>query len=712
MYGHEGGTAFPQFGDALFTPIDLVKQQDGKEYLKVELPIAVMLDNEQCFVVLSDFTGNCRVFTSTQSRQTECSSSSGGDYYYQFNQLANGQWAIGSRLALAVDVFGKASVISDPLLSDVTNSTGLDTNLNNSTMAWADFNKDGWQDLLVAGHIYICTQTDSGVRFQDYTIQFGLPGTARCNAFADLDNDGDLDIVLIDNAGVLQLFEQNSPTALVQHTVPGFAFRDVSSLSIADINDDDLPDLFIGQLWGTYPVPGANYLLFNDQNWSFSDRSTLIYPEHDGVSNYPKATLCDPNDQATWLSGGNRNRRSRGSQWIDINEDGVLDLYVTNYFLEQDEIYIGNKGSGSYTAIHGSSVIDKNRTGSNHGTGVHWADFDNDGDADLLLPQFAHPTFSRQYDHRATTVYSNRGDLNFEDTYPNNGIQFEETFAGGTWGDVNNDGLLDFYITVFYGCRYVKLYIQQPDHSFKLEVFRYGLSKLNTGQDAVWVDYDNDGRLDLCTGNGGRLRLYRNEDANAGRAIQFDLISSTNSHALGAKIEVFTSSGKQTAWVGAGRGVRMQDPYRVHFGTGENEIIHMAKVTWPDGTIESSGPFLTSTVGTEIKPVRWQQGESPVGLFSEPHQTDPELIIQPNPVHGTDIRAYFRAYGDIELIISDLKGTVIRKEIVNRPKSLPETEKYTYKYEAPQKLASGIYLMQIFDRSNSTPSRTVKFIVE
>ena len=66
-----------------------------------------------------------------------------------------------------------------------------------------------------------------------------------------------------------------------------------------------------------------------------------------------------------------------------------------------------------------------------------------------------------------------------------------------TIGDFNNDGLVDLLTTVYYGCRYVDLYLQQKDHHFELSTYQSGLSKIATGNDACFVDYNNDGWHDL-----------------------------------------------------------------------------------------------------------------------------------------------------------------------------------------------------------------------
>lgn len=286
-----------------------------------------------------------------------------------------------------VDVRVEAiSNLSKVSYEEQTEALGFPLNLSSRSMAWADYDGDGYLDLLVRGNLF---RNINGDTFVNMTQDLGLFGNARANAFVDMNNDGLMDIILFHTENHLYLNNGDGSFTHSKLDIP--EFPSISSFSFADLNKDGYPDLFVGQLWGAYPVPLPNYLLFNNANLGFTDESKRIYKDYDGVNNYPHNIECDPSNSATFLSGGNRNRRSRGSQFVDFDNDGDLDLYITNYFLERDELY-ENDGDGSFTSVIEKTIIDINAGGgSNHGTGVDWADYDNDGDMDLLLPQFAHP---------------------------------------------------------------------------------------------------------------------------------------------------------------------------------------------------------------------------------------------------------------------------------------------------------------------------------
>ncbi|MBT5529422.1 MAG: T9SS type A sorting domain-containing protein [Cytophagia bacterium] len=586
--GHEGGVALISLKNNIVPTITVTKLQDGKEqvYVALDSPF-IKMNNTQFFLLFNAFNG-AGIVTDRTNHPYSCKSSSGGDYYYQYGINNAGEYRLLSNFnrAFAIDVILEyPDKESQQIFLDVTLTAGIDENLSNSTIAAADYNDDGFVDLLIRGRLYKNLKNGN---FEDVSHQLGIvnPYSAVvANAFVDNDNDGDLDIFLFgSDTSVLLINNGNIFTEIILNFPEFKAFL---SFSFADINNDNYPDLFVSQLWKTYPEPELNYFFYNTGSNNFTDNTNVIYPEYDGNWNWPGRTW-DPANYAV-----ERNRNSRGSQWVDFDNDGDLDLFVTNYFLQPDEFY-RNNGDGSFTDICQVKGIDKNNTGSNHGTGVDWYDFDNDGNLDLLLPQFAHPRFIGDYDHRGTTIYRNKGAPDFEFTdligqYNNYsglksdiGFELEETHAGGAWGDVNNDGLADVLLTVFYGCRYIDMYEQQEDNSFKLETFKYGLSGINTGTDLVWLDYDNDGRLDLAGAIAGKFRLFKNNQYNSRRWIELDLKSKTaNKYSIGARASVYVDGKILTQEVCAGRGQKMQKPYRLHFGLGYNPTIDSIMVTWP-----------------------------------------------------------------------------------------------------------------------------------
>jgi len=634
--GQEGGTALISLFNNLVPPITITKENTGQEKIYVPLEEAVRLDNTQFFLVFKEFNG-MRLITDRTDHPYSCKSTSGGDYYYQYGLNTSGQYYLLSsqNRAFVIDVILEyPQKESRNIFKDITEDAGISKSLSNATIAAADYNKDGFLDILVAGRLY---RNNKNGTFTDETDALGIKnkysGVAG-NAFIDMDNDADLDIILF--GGDTSVLFVNNGGVFSEKILPLKNFKAFLSFSFADINFDGYPDLFVSQLWSTYPEPEPNYFFYNDQNLGFTDNTKVIYPEYDGTWNWPNRAW-DPAQSIV-----ERNRNSRGSQWVDYDNDGDLDLFITNYFLQQDEFY-KNNGNGTFTDICEFKYIDRNNGGSNHGTGVDWYDFNNDGNIDLLLPQFAHPRFIGPYDHRGTTIYRNEGppSFNFTDlvgqinNYPGLkapiGLELEETHAGGAWGDVNNDGLADILLTVFYGCRYINFYEQQADHTFNMKTFDYGFQRINTGTDLVWLDYDNDGRLDLACGIEGAFRLFKNDVYNDRNWISLELIStSSNTFAIGARAYVYTGGKTYMQEVSAGRGQKMQKPYRLHFGLNYDRIIDSVVVLWPSNPQKRE---VFNGLSTQKTYTLTEGGGILISTEERLTNQIPEVNVFPNPAH-------------------------------------------------------------------------------
>ncbi len=575
----------------------------------------VHISGNQFFVGFTGIAQGMYLATDQETYSPWCESSNGGTYLYQALLVNDGQqtgWSLGEH-AYAIDV-----IVDYPRtepayhLFDMTEDYGLPTDMSKKTIAAADYDDDGYIDLLVKGRLF---KNDEGNFFEEKTSEAGLSGNPSGNAFLDMDNDGDLDILFLmqGEGNSSKLYKNNGDGTFEEKELSIPDLYAVTCFSIADVNGDKYPDLFIGQLWSAYPEPELNYFFLNDGADDFTDNTTALYPNYDGTWNYPDEQW-DPDAYKV-----DRNRNSRGSQFVDYDNDGDLDLYVTNYFLQWDEFY-ENKGDGSFEDIIDEKGIDVNdESGHNHGTGVDWFDYDNDGDMDLLLSQFAHPRFL-QFDHRPLTVYKNTGapSYNFQDTYDSEekkstiGLTYEETYAGAAWGDPNNDGLADIITTTFYGCRFINFFQQTSDHTFLDRTFEYGMEGNVTGEDAVWLDFDNDGKLDLAMSENREFRLFKNiYDLNYDW-LEVDLKGKEGQekYIIGARVKVHTSDKTFTQEVSCGRGQKMQKPFRLHFGLGSGASIEKVEVRWPGETEYEE--FYGMQKNSVVKLIQDQGGEPEV----------------------------------------------------------------------------------------------------
>ncbi|MCX6269252.1 MAG: FG-GAP-like repeat-containing protein [Bacteroidetes bacterium] len=675
LYGHEGGNIIPELKLDLTPPLALQKTIAGDEKILVTLTSSVHVDNNQFFVWIDNFQNGAKLASDNVAYTAFClAGSSGGDFYWEYLQTASASTTYKTN-AFKIDVIIDYETLPVPsYFEDFTGPAGiLSDAYSNRGASVGDFNHDGWDDFIRRNLLYKNVQGT----FVDITTSAGVSGNPYASAFADMNNDGLLDIVyvLIDS---IIIYRNNGDETFTPFTAAtssaNLGYDGTQTLSVADINNDKYPDLFIGRLWKTYPTPLPNYLYLNNQDFTLTDITSTLYP-------IPSENL----------------RRTRASQFVDYNEDGLVDLYVTNYYLERDEFW-QNNGNATFTNIIAPKGIDSNATGSNHGTGVAWADYDNDGDMDLLLPQFAHPAYVAPYDHRGTTIYQNDGPpaYNFTDLIGtpslDDDIEFEETHAGAVFGDVDNDGLTDFYITNFYNCRYSDFYIQKPDHKFELKTQYYLSSQYyNTGEDALMFDFNNDGKLDLVTGQFNKfVILFKNNIPGNNNYLKLLLRSvSGNSYTLGGRATVYAGGQQFTREVYTGRGARMGDPYTLHFGLGASTSIDSVVVKWP-----VNPPVYETFTGLTVNQAYTLEEGGHIVITGQ-HNNETPITFNVNPNPATDqitVSAYLTKASEIELTIRKITGSESLKLL---PLTKVSAGSFIYKITEQQlsHLSPGVYLV-------------------
>lgn len=442
-----------------------------------------------------------------------------------------------------------------------------------SRIAWGDYNNDGFQDMLVNG---CCLwKNNGGGTFSNVTDSVKISGGYAGGVWADFNNDGWLDF-----------FSSGTPDALWRNNGDG-TFANVTT-EYGNLSDDFPSE---GAGWGDYDRDGfvdlyvANYekpgaelsngtpdMLWHNVNGTFfknaSEEAKMAIPEN----------MC-----------------GRGVSWADYNQDGLIDIMVSNYRLDPDFLW-KNNGDGTFTNLARQTGVEgrEEKGYFGHTIGSDWADYDNDGDWDLFEANLAHPRYIEF--SNMSYLLENQGapEYVFKEVRKESGIRYEETHSNPAFCDYDNDGWQDLYITSVYEKVPSFFYKSNGDKTFTDITWLAGVRVLN-GWGCAWADYDNDGDMDLAVAGGNQMYLFRSECPAGRHWLELKLRGThCNSAAIGAQVTVSADGKKYMRQVEGGSGTTNQDSLTIHFGLGDFSGNAGVEITWPCGarqefSIETDG---------------------------------------------------------------------------------------------------------------------------
>jgi len=461
-------------------------------------------------------------------------------------------------------------------------SAGWHTGVN-----MVDINNDGWLDVYICRsgnpsnkndlrNLLLINQKDN--TFKESAKEYGVDVLARStqSAFFDSDNDGDLD-----------LFVLNHPIKTSEQTL-----YTVDELYAIKSKGDD-----------------AHVFLINDGNGHFSD--------------------------ATVKSGLQRNTFGLGIAVSDFNNDGFADLYISNDYQDPDFLFI-NQQDGTFI----NEANKRMGHISNYSMGNDVADFNNDGFTDIIAVDMAsedHVRSKRNMGGMSTKNFWEIVDIGFHHQYMFNTLQMNN--GNGTFSDIgqlagvsktdwswaplfadfDNDGLKDLFISNGYRrdardndysnlYNYKKangedvdfkeglelmpvssiknyMYKNEGDLKFTKVTDEWGLEVPMNSNGAAYADLDNDGDLDLIINNIEEMSVvYENILVSDNRYLRINIDGAPlNKEALGAKVSVKTTDKTQFQEVYFARGYESSVENIIHFGLGKENTVDELKVIFPDG---------------------------------------------------------------------------------------------------------------------------------
>jgi len=448
----------------------------------------------------------------------------------------------------------------DGTFTDVTAKAGLNHHGWGQGVCVGDYDNDGWDDLFVSyfGKNVLYHNNGDGT-FADVTDKAGVGGNGKrwntgC-AFVDYDRDGKLDLF-----------------------VANYIDLDLATAPVPESG----PCLYKGVMVACGP-PGLK-----------GGKNILFHNNGDG-------TFADVSESAGILSSGGT--FGLGVLTADFDNDGWPDIYVADD--SSTSALYQNRKNGKFTDIAVEAGCALSPDGKPQaGMGVSAADYDLDGNLDIVKTNFAGDTPS---------LYHNLGGANFEDTTFSAGLGAHTQYLG--WGcgflDFDNDGWADILICnghVYPEVEQLKteagyaqrklLYRNLRNGRFEdiSEMAGSGISTPSAARGCAFGDFDNDGDIDVVVNTvNGLPQLLRCDSSSGNNWIKIKAIGvKSNRSGIGSRITCTTSvtgeskTHRQIDEVRSGGSYFSQSDLRVHFGLGKAEKVDLLEIRWPSGQVDTA----------------------------------------------------------------------------------------------------------------------------
>ena len=477
--------------------------------------------------------------------------------------------------------------------------------------SWIDYDSDGDIDLFVnQDFLYQNDGSGNFTRILDSGIIGEGTNLNNGNSWADFDNDGDLDLILV-NQNSNGVFSNNGDGTFTKITTGDIATNlNAWSATWADYDNDGFVDLMATSPCGFIGPCHTNWLFNNNGDGSFTEITT----------SHVNMTLA----------------AYTVANWADFDDDGDMDLFIGSgeiNFNSLDHIYINQlteTGTPDLVLTQTGVLFGDSRDGQNW----NLIDYDNDGDLDAFVTNYKTDV--------PNDFYKNNGDGTFTKlTDTDLGVHMVSeaaTWLGNTWGDFNNDGWLDVFITADFGSPFGNhFYLSNGDGTFS-HLFP-SFANLTGSRAATNGDYDNDGDLDLfINATQSSLRgLYRNDldPDNTENWINLTLEGTiSNRSAIGAKVRIKATINGQTFWqrrdISTQNNFCGQNDLRVHFGLGDATMIDSLIIEWPRGLVEtysaiSSNQFLNYVEGQTTSVSETIEDNMNLEIFPNPFETKTQI---------------------------------------------------------------------------------------
>ena len=507
--------------------------------------------------------------------------------------MSIGEWpdSVPAKYLIPLDKFDEK--IDNIKFKDIAPSLGINQTGLSGSESLDDFDNDGDLDLFIVQEGFdtpaklLINNGDKG--FEDKSQQAGITGeiAGRITVHADFNNDGFIDVFIC--RGGWQTQENNfPPSSLMRNNGDGtftnvtiesglLTFLPISSAAWGDYDNDGWLDLFMGveSIMHEYPQeqnPHPSLLYHNNKDGTFTE--------------------------VTKESGINVVEMIKGVSWGDYNNDGLLDLYLSNYKGRRYLFKNSKKSTGE--SFFTDETLTAGVGNPLSGIPTFFFDYNNDGWLDIFTP--AHYNYDQKeyvgFQAKAETfpsLYRNKQDGTFEDVTKLMGLNRNLFVMGINYGDIDYDGYPDIYAgtgNTNYQDLYPNLMLRNDSgNRFQDVTAATRTGHLQKGHGVAFGDIDNDGDQDMYAVLGGAFSgdVYQNamfnNSGNGNHWIYLNLQGKkSNRSAIGARIKVTidTEKGEQEIFTNVNTGGSFgASCLRREIGLGNAKSIKQIEVFWP-----------------------------------------------------------------------------------------------------------------------------------
>ena len=457
--------------------------------------------------------------------------------------------------------------------------------------AWADVDNDGDLDLFTtdfagsANHLYLNngdTTGDGIVDFTDVAVSLGIDATALdswATVFADIDNDGDADLYVADSSGGTLWENQTVDTGSLSFVVAAGSadLLDLGRVETATFGDFD------GDGW-------LDLYLAKHMHCEGTNQDRLFHSDGDGTFTDWTTYLCDGLDPATC---DDVNGLGFAAGMFDYDQDGDVDIYLVNDNINNDNQpnkmfrNDGSDGSGGwvFTEVGATTGTDI----SLNGMGLGLGDYNNDGWTDMAFSNVGPPK-----------LLMNDGDGTFSDVSDSSGVTGLYGPTDISWGtaflDYNNNGWEDIFIAMGYigdELPMANTMLENGGGTFTNVAALTGMDGTDRGRNVSIADFDADGWVDVFVGNfNAAPNLMQNGSADLGNTNGWLTVtvegSESNADGIGTEMELVTSTGTSRRVITSGSNHGGGSQKAAFFGLG-GDTTGSLTVYWPNGQVQVVG---------------------------------------------------------------------------------------------------------------------------